>query len=411
MWSILHDIFVGIFGKLDLARRNGDAEYLAFRRGRRIGDLNPDGRPLVWLHGVSLGEVNALNGLLAELRKQTARKVGFAISTMTAAGLPAARNLSPEHAFIYPLDLSRFATQIVSRLKPKALVILDGDFWFQMMRACKQAGVPVVIVNGKLSESTSKRHGWFPSYAREMFSGVTLASVQSETMAERFARFMPRDRIQVDGNLKLDLPFSSTAHQGGGAGSLTFVFGSIHPIELDHLEAPINRILSERASVRVIIAPRHPDKFSPVVLSKYFPNVRSSWDSPSENAQLIWINKLGVLRDLFQQADVAFVGGTFCEVGGHNIAEPALAGVPVLYGPDVHTQLPLHELLQQYGASKQVANSEELYAAMLALVDNPELRDEMSASASRLRQSSQGLTARIAARILETAGLDGSESI
>jgi 3-deoxy-D-manno-octulosonic-acid transferase len=406
MWSVLHDIFVTIGGRLDLARRNGDAEYLAFRRGHRIDDLNPGGRPLVWLHGVSLGEVNALSGLLAELRKQSGGKVAFAISTMTAAGLPAARNLNPEHAFIYPLDLSRFATKIVSSLKPRALVILDGDFWFQMTRACKQAGTPIVIVNGKLSESTSKRHGWFPSYAREMFSGVALASVQSETMAERFARFMPRDRVQIDGNLKLDLPFSSTVRQGRGTGPLTFVFGSIHPIELDAIAPPINRILSERANVRVIIAPRHPDKFSPAVLSKYFPNVRSSWDALSEYVQLIWINQLGVLRELYQTADAAFVGGTFCEVGGHNIAEPALAGVPVLYGPDVHTQLPLHELLQQYGASKQVANSDQLYTAMLALIDNPELRDEMSASASRLRQSSQGLTARIAARILETAGLD-----
>jgi 3-deoxy-D-manno-octulosonic-acid transferase len=406
MWSILHDIFVGIFGKLDLARRNGDAEYLAFRRGDRIGDLNPDGRPLVWLHGVSLGEVNALSGLLAELRRQTDGKVAFAISTMTAAGLPAARNLNPEHAFIYPLDLSRFAKQIVSRLKPRALVILDGDFWFQMMRACKRAGVPIVIVNGKLSESTAKRHRWFPSYAREMFSGVALASVQSETMAERFARFMPRDRIQVDGNLKLDLPLQSRDREGAVIPGVTFVIGSIHPVELDHIAAPIARVLAERPIARVIIVPRHPDKFSPEVLSKYFPGVKSSWGA-AVDAQLVWINQLGVLRELFQQtADVAFVGGTFCEVGGHNIAEPALAGVPVLYGPDVHTQLPLHELLQQYGASTQAATPDELYAAMLALIDNPALRDEMSAAANRLRSASEGLTARIAAKILETAGLD-----
>ncbi len=206
MWSILHDIFVTIGGRLDLARRTASPEYLDYRRGRRIGDLKPDGRPLIWLHGVSLGEVNALSGLLGVLRKQTDGKVAFAISTMTEAGLPAARNLHPEHAFIYPLDRSRFAKQIVGRLKPKALVIFDGDFWFQMMRACREAGAPIVIVNGKLSESTAKRHGWFPSYAREMFSGVALASVQSETMAGRFARFMPRDRIEVDGNLKLDMP-------------------------------------------------------------------------------------------------------------------------------------------------------------------------------------------------------------
>jgi 3-deoxy-D-manno-octulosonic-acid transferase len=417
MWSILHDIFVTIGGRLDLARREATPEYLDYRRGRRIGDLQPDGRPLIWLHGVSLGEVNALSGLLAELRKQTDGKVAFAISTMTEAGLPAARNLNPEHAFIYPLDLSRFAREIVKRLKPQALVIFDGDFWFQMMQACREANVPIVIVNGKLSESTAKRHGWFPSYAREMFSGVALASVQSATMAERFASFMPRERISVDGNIKLDLPIQSAtlqsrdrwvqeSHEAKQAqGVVTFVFGSIHPLELDHIAEPINRVLAERPNARVVIVPRHPNKFSPGVLSKYFPNMSSSWDAVSADAQLIWINKLGVLRELYQQADVAFVGGTFCDVGGHNLAEPALAGVPVLYGPDVHTQLPLHELLHQYGASKQVTMPDELHAAMLALIDNPVRRDEMSEAANRLRSASQGLTARIAARILEIAGL------
>jgi 3-deoxy-D-manno-octulosonic-acid transferase len=400
MWPILHDIFVGIFGTMDLARRKPDPEYAAYRKGRRLDELKPDGRPLIWLHGVSLGEVNALGGLLTELRQQTGGKVAFAISTMTAAGLPAARNLNPEHAFIYPLDLSHYARAIVKKLKPQALVILDGDFWFQMMRACRNAGVPIVVVNGKLSESTSKRHGWFPSYAREMFSGVALALVQSGTMADRFARFMPRDRIEVGGNLKLDLPLPVATPDPR---YVTFVFGSIHPIELDHIAEPITRVLSERANVRVIIVPRHPDKFAGAAVAKYFPGQDISG---VDESRLIWINQLGVLREYYATADAAFVGGTFCDVGGHNLAEPALAGVPVLYGPDVHTQLPLHEILEAYGASKQVATANELHAAMISLIDDPALREKMAAAAIRLRSDSQGLSARIAAKILQLASLN-----
>lgn len=395
MWPILHDIFVGIFGRLDLARRKPDPEYAAYRRGRHIDDLNADNRPLIWLHGVSLGEVNALGGLLAELRKQTGGNVAFAISTMTAAGLPAARALKPDHAFIYPLDLSRHARAIVERLKPKALVILDGDFWFQMTRASKLAGVPIIVVNGKLSESTAKRHGWFPSYAREMFSGVALASVQSETMADRFARLMPRDRIEVGGNIKLDMPLPVAKPDPG---YITFVFGSIHPAELDHIVEPITRVLSERPNTRVVIVPRHPDNFTADAAAKHFPGI--------DESRLLWINRLGVLREYYATADAAFVGGTFCEVGGHNLAEPALAGVPVLYGPDVHTQLPLHEILSSYGAAKQVATPDELYAAMISLIGDPALRQKMSAAAMRLRADSQGLNARIAAKILQLAGLN-----
>jgi 3-deoxy-D-manno-octulosonic-acid transferase len=397
MWANLHDIFVEIFGRLDLGRRYASPEYTAYRQGRRIGDLKPDGRPLIWLHAVSLGEVNALRGLVEEIRRQTDGRVAIAISTMTEAGLPAARALNPEHAFIYPLDLSRFADEIVKRLQPKALVIFDGDFWFQMMRAVRVSGAPILIVNGKLSEKTARRHGWFPSYAREMFAGVALASAQSDMMAERFARFIPRERISVDGNLKLDLPGGVAVNSRSTRGDFAVVFGSIHPVELDFITSPITRFLADRPSARAIIVPRHPDKFTDGPAAKYFPCVNDS--------RLTWINKLGVLRELYQTADVAFVGGTFCEVGGHNIAEPALLGVPVIYGPDVHTQLPLHDLLQQYGASKQVASSDELYAAMIAMMDDAPLRETMAANAAKLRASSEGLTARIAAKILETASI------
>ena len=446
MWSILHDVFVALGLGLHLIYRvaggifrgdNSIREYAAYRAGLRIGELgehkDPSGssRPLLWFHGVSVGEVAALDGIIAEIRRQTGGNVKIAVSTMTSEGLRAARRLAnpPDLAFIYPLDLSFFANRIVQRLRPSALVIIDGDFWLQMLRACRAAHVPVVIVNGRLSEVSAVRYRRFPSYARQLFSGVTLASVQSETMAARFARFIPRSRIVVDGNLKLDLQPAAVSEDrretlrrrlGIDPLRLCFVFGSIHPAELNEIAEPITRLLAQHGYAQVVIAPRHPDKFSPAVLGKYFPGVRAAWfdkdgvdrDAASrdesgvaEPARLIWVNRLGVLRELYQIAGAAFVGGTFCEVGGHNLAEPALAGVPVLYGPRVHAQLPLHELLESYGASKQAATRDDLYPAMAAMVDDPALREKMAWHASRLRADSEGLTARIAASVIEIAGI------
>ncbi len=473
MWSILHDVFVALGLGLHLVYRvlrgifRGDGsirEYAAYRAGLRIGELKPDAsghsRPLLWFHGVSVGEVAALDGITAEIRRQTRGNVKIAVSTMTSEGLRAARRLAnpPDLAFIYPLDLSFFAKRVVACLRPKALVIIDGDFWLQMLRACRAAQVPVAIINGRLSESSALRYGRFPSYARQLFSGVALASVQSETMAARFARFIPRSRIVVDGNVKLDLqpaPLPEDRRDalrrrlGIDPLRLCFVFGSIHPAELDEIAEPIKRLLAQRGYVQVVIAPRHPDKFSRSALDKYFPGVRSAWvdldvsrqdisdqdildkdifandefdrkdadrDQPASGdkarpgssmrpARLIWVNRLGVLRDLYQIAGAAFVGGTFCDVGGHNLAEPTLAGVPVIYGPRVHAQLPLHELLESYGASKQVATRDDLYPAMAAIVDDPALREKMAWHASRLRADSEGLTARVAASVIEIAGI------
>jgi 3-deoxy-D-manno-octulosonic-acid transferase len=467
MWSIVHDIFVAAGLGLHLVYRvvygfvRGDSsirEYAAYRAGLRIGELGElntdasgrtlkgDGRPLLWFHGVSVGEVAALDGVIAEIRRQTAGNIAIAVSTMTSDGLRAARRLSnqPDLAFIYPLDLSFFARRVVARLRPKALVIIDGDFWLQMLRACRTAQVPVAIVNGRLSESSARHYGWFPSYARQLFSGVAMASVQSETMARRFARFIPRSRIVVDGNLKLDLQPAAASEDrrdalrrrlGIDPLRLCFVFGSIHPAELDEIAEPITRLLAQHGDVQVVIAPRHPDKFSPAVLDKYFPGVRAAWFDKEKfdkdvsdrrevdrdqsgtgdktrpgPARLIWVNRLGVLRELYQIAGAAFVGGTFCEVGGHNLAEPALAGVPVIYGPRVDAQLPLHELLDSYGASKQVATRDELYPAMAALADDPALREKMAWHARRLRADSEGLTARVAASIIEIAGIASVKS-
>jgi 3-deoxy-D-manno-octulosonic-acid transferase len=451
MWSLVHDIFVAIVLGLHLIYRalrgifrrdSSGREYAASRAGLRIGALGTsrknDTRPLIWLHGVSVGEVAALDRVIAEIRTQTGGKVAIAVSTMTSDGLRAAQRLAhqPDLAFIYPLDLSWFARRIVRELRPRVLVIVDGDFWFQMMRACRRAGIPVVVINGRLSEKSAHRYGRVPSYARQLFSGVASVSVQAETMAGRFARFIPRSRIVVDGNLKLDLQPAALSEDrrvilrrrlGIDPLRLCFVFGSIHPAELNEIAEPIKRLLGHHAHVQVVIAPRHPDKFLPAVLEQYFPSVPSAWfdedifdqdgsdrreadrdessDAREKTARLIWVNRLGVLRDLYPIAGAAFVGGTFCDVGGHNLAEPALAGVPVIYGPDVHAQLPLHELLEAYGASKQVPTRDDLYPAMAAMVDDPALREKMAWNASRLRRDSEGLTARIASRILESAGL------
>ncbi len=434
MWSIFHDIFVAAGLGLHLLWRcvrgltRGDksiSEYVTSRAGLRIGELRNgelqnDGRPLLWFHGVSVGEVAGLDGMIAAIRQQTGAGVLIAVSTMTSEGLRAARRLSnqPDIAFIYPLDLSFLAKRVVERLRPKLLVIFDGDFWLQMLSACGDARVPVMVINGRLGESSARNYARFPSYSKRLFSQIALASVQSKTMADRFAQcFVPRSRIMVDGNLKLDSAPPALSNTGRAElrcafgidpSRFCFVFGSVHPEELNAIADPIRRVLAGRGDVQIVIAPRHPEKFTRAVLDKHFPGVPAIWSESGERspdpAPIVWVNRLGVLRDLYQIAQAAFVGGTFCDVGGHNLAEPAQLGVPALYGPDVHAQVPLHEMLEAYGAARQVRTRDELYQAMAALIEDQAARLGMESNAARLRADSAGLTARVAARITHLAG-------
>jgi 3-deoxy-D-manno-octulosonic-acid transferase len=401
IWSLLHDLFATFGMGADLLVRvlkgTSTGEYVSFRLGRRIDSLSPVN---VWLHGVSTGEVLALDGVIAELRSQQPA-VRIAVSTMTADGLAMIRKFknAPDLAFIYPIDTSWFAKRIVRRLQPRVLAILDGDFWFQMLRACDRAGVPVIVINGRLSERSVRNYAKFASYSKQMFNAVELASVQSVEMEKRFEHFIAKDRIVVDGNLKLDsrsARLSDTQREalrrelGINPKSLCIVFGSIHPQELPIVSEAARQVLEKHPEVRIVMVPRHPDKFP---------------TRPDIPTSILWINRLGVLRDTYQIADVAFVGGTFCDVGGHNLAEPALLGVATIYGPRVESQVPLHEMLRAYGASRQVATAAELVAAIDALIESADLRNSTAASGKRLAQDSAGLTIRIAKRILLAAGV------
>ncbi len=433
MWSLFHDVFVAAGLGLHLLWRwvrglvRGDksiSDYAAYRAGLRIDELRipnltNDGRPVLWFHGVSVGEVAGLDGVIAAIRQQNRGNVAIAVSTMTSDGLRAARRLAnqPDLAFIYPIDLSFFAKRVVERLQPKLLVIFDGDFWFQMLTACANARVPVMVINGRLSERSTRNYARFSSYAKRLFSPIELASVQSETIADRFSQFVPRSRIVVDGNLKLDstpAALSDTRRAelrrafGIDPSHFCFVFGSVHPEELDAIADPIRRLLASHTGIQVVIAPRHPEKFTRDILDKYFPGMSATWSESDEHSRdfalIVWVNRLGVLRDLYQIAQAAFVGGTFCDVGGHNLAEPAQLGVPALYGPNVRAQVPLHEMLQAYGAARQVRTPDELYQAMAALVEDPQARLAIVSNLAKLRADSGGLTNRVAARIADLVG-------
>ena len=356
IWSILHDLFATFGMGVDLlvraVRGRSTREYATFVLAAGSISLSPVD---VWLHGVSTGEVLALDAVIAELRRQQPAMT-IAVSTMTADGLRMIRQFknAPDLAFIYPIDTSWFARRIVHRLRPKVLAILDGDFWFQMLRACDRARVPVIVINGRLSERSVRNYARLTSYSGQMFDAISLASVQSPLMAQRFSELMPGDRIVVDGNLKLDANVSPiTAQQRVDLrrgyqieeSAIVIVFGSIHPEELAIVSGAARQIIEHHPGVKVVMVPRHPDKFPTR------PNIPES---------ILWINKLGVLREIYQIADVAFVGGTFCDVGGHNLAEPALLGVATMYGPRVESQRPLDEILQSYGAARRVGTADAI---------------------------------------------------
>jgi 3-deoxy-D-manno-octulosonic-acid transferase len=432
LWSLIHDVVVGVgLGCHVLIRllqgvlRNDSSAtgYFAHRFGFYIRRLPEFEQPVFWLHGVSVGEVLAMDVIIGALRASARNGIAVVLSTMTADGLRAVQRLTnkPDASFIYPLDVSALANAIAKRLRPRALVLVDGDFWLQMLRCCRKHGAGVMVMNGRISSRSVKNYSRIPAYSRELFSCLDLVSVQSEQMVSRFAELsVPASRIVVDGNIKVDIstpPMDEFARSalirkyGLSPRLQCLVFGSIHPAELTVLSLAIRKILAARNDIQIVIAPRHPEKFNQTVLTTSFPNVRSTWygsheqQRHSENAELIWVNQIGVLRDFYQVAQLAFVGGTFCDVGGHNLLEPVHFGVPVLYGPDVSGQLPLHELLQTFQVGWQVRSEDDLIQAAMRILDDPELGLQLGKNAALLRNNARDTTNRIVRHIAHVAGL------
>src|SRR5690606_19721838 len=339
------------------------APWLAYRLVRHGGfrnaparfglELGPAVRGAIWLHGSSAGEVSLLKPLVARLERDRPG-TPLVISAYTVTGLEAARKAYPQHRVIlFPLDFSFAVRRFLAHFDPRLIVIVESEFWPNFLLAARRRGVPVVVLNGKVSEKSSRayrRTGIVPRVLR----GLTLIAVQSEEHAERFSRLgVPRERIHVTGNMKYDLARGTaddTDRQmlreglGYSPDDVVVMGGSLHPGEHEALLAAFDALPGDSRAALVLV-PRYPAD-APAVAEHveargYAAVMKTRIDrgeaAPPGRGGVLIVDTVGELGRLYAAADVAFVGGSLffrgSNKGGHNLMEPAILGVPVLFGP------------------------------------------------------------------------------
>ena len=374
---------------------------------RRLGALPPGlpaGRP-VWIHAVSVGEVKASRPLVAALRERHP-DVPLVLSTGTVTGFETARKSFPDlYVFPVPLDLPWVVRGVVRRVDPRLLLLLELEVWPSFMRAADEAGVPQVILNGRVSASSFKgyrRLGWWlPEFDR-----IDLVAAQDETYAGRIeALGVPRERIHVTGNLKHELvgaPDPTQAEALGRAVGVApdrpvWVAGSTH----DGEDEPVVRAWLEAGgpqACQLVLVPRHVDRVKDIrrMLRRLeVPHVLRSEARPDRDpGELLLVDTMGELEALFALADVVFLGGSLVPVGGHNVLEPAAAGRPVLVGPYLETCVREADILEQAGGLRVVADAGALADELRRLLGDPVARDAMGAAA---REAVRGLRGAAAA--------------
>ncbi|MDA1139719.1 MAG: 3-deoxy-D-manno-octulosonic acid transferase [Planctomycetota bacterium] len=373
----------------------------------RFGDIpiRGGGQPCLWIHAASVGEVQAARPLVAECQ-QRFPNLEIAISTQTQTGQEMARRTLPECiSFYYPLDLSPIVRRALDRIRPDCIALVEREIWPNFTSVAKSRGIPVVQVNSRLSSSSLKGYRWLYPVIGKTLQSIDHFIVQSEEYAERLRQLAIHEkRIQVAGNLKYDgIPTTIDSSEvdrlrketGIRANTPVWVCGSIHPQEVSVAIRAWRQCLAETPEVQLLLAPRHMEKITDIErdlralgVAHVRKTEKSRGDLPEKTVLIA--DTMGELRGIYALATVVFVGGTFNEVGGHNLIEPAAFGKPVLFGPHIHAQSADASALVAAGGAEQCQTEEMLAKQLRRLFNDRAHAESMGLRAQEVILSNTG---------------------
>lgn len=337
----------------------------------------PKGRPVIWIHAVSVGEAKSAKGLLSNLKREYPHAFILA-TTATGGGLDEAkRSLQEADAIsLMPFDVSWVMRKWARVLQPKLLLLVESDFWLQHMRQVKKQGGQIVLVSGKISERSANRFAKVPFFASRLFSLFDHVLVQNEEYRLRFVSLLKENTsLQIGGNLKLDaLPEKRNMriNRAFAQNGLSIAIISTHAPEEEELLSALQSL-----SVLIYLAPRHPERFG--LVAKMLEDAKIPYcrwgdrERIAGNVRVVLVDAMGQIPNVCALCDIAIVAGSYSShVGGHNILEPTLYGLPVFFGPHMHNQNELAWRVLQAGAGKQV-KVEELAAEIEQFSREPEV--------------------------------------
>ncbi len=352
----------------------------------RFGDFPPLPAGSLWIHAVSVGEVRAALPLIRALRDQRPEQP-LLVTTTTLTGSRQVREALGERVLhVYaPYDLPGAVARFLRNARPRMAVIMETELWPNLLRQCAAADIPVLIANARLSERSARGYARIGRLTRSMLQDVTLIAAQADADAQRF-RALGAQRVEAVGNLKYDLTLpEELAEQGQalrrerlGANRPVWIAASTHAGEDEPILDAFAQLRVRWADLLLLLVPRHPERFDSVAAlcqQRGFNLVRRSTQQPCRPDTAVFLgDSMGELLRFYAAADLAFVGGSLVATGGHNVLEPALLGLPVLFGPHMFNFTEAGERLLEAQAAAQVANAAELAAVVDRWLDNPELR-------------------------------------
>jgi 3-deoxy-D-manno-octulosonic-acid transferase len=394
--------------------RMGLAERLGFipAHVRLSGGEPGPNQGTIWLHAVSVGEVLASAGLVAALRARFPDR-RIVISTTTAAGQVLARQRFGEaNVFFVPLDFAFAIRPWLRALRPELLILAETEFWPNFLRLARQSGCRIAVVNARISDRSFPRYRLARRFFQHVLANVDVFLAQSEQDRLRLlAMGASPQRTHVSGNLKFETPpppYSPLLEMlrrqvKASASHPVLVFGSTVEGEDELLLPVIGRILQQFPDAMVILAPRHPERFQKVAdlleQSGFRFWRRSQWtEDITLRGGVFLLDSIGELASLYSLAAIAFVGGSLVPRGGHNILEPAQAGVAIVVGPHTENFRDILSIFRNAGAVKEVTAA-QLSPLLLHLLQHEDERSEIGRRAEENVRLHSGATMRTLAAL------------
>jgi 3-deoxy-D-manno-octulosonic-acid transferase len=373
---------------------------------------NPDLHQSIWVHAVSVGEVNAAVPLIEALMRRY-RNVPLVITTVTPTGSERVQKLFGRRAFhVYlPYDLTASIERFLDRVRPRLAVVMETEIWPNLFMTCSDRGIPIVVANARLSERSLRGYGPVRPLARRAIRCASFVAAQSPSDAERLRLLgAPPERLAVVGNLKFDMELPEGVRERGteyrrgwGEARPVWIAASTHEGEELAVLKAHTAVLRRFPDALLLVAPRHPERFKPVATAcralGFRTGTRSENGRPDATCQCFVIDSMGELLSFYAGADVAFVGGSLIPVGGHNLLEPAALMKPVLVGPYTFNFAEITEGLIAAHAATRIADGEALGPALVRLLAREQERLSMGEAARTVVNHERGAVERTMAII------------
>jgi 3-deoxy-D-manno-octulosonic-acid transferase len=371
------------------------------------------GEPVIWIHAVSVGEVFAILGLAKELQRRLP-SYGLFISTVTDTGQELARkHFGADRTFYFPMDFAFAIRPYLRALRPKLVIVAETEFWPNFMRLAQANGAQVAVVNARISDRSWPQYRRFRYFIGKALAHVELFLAQTPDDAKRLRTLgASAEKVRVTGNLKFDVSAPAPAPvvdrlrnciAATGAGPV-IVCGSTVDGEEPLLLKAFADVVQKHPNALMILAPRHPERFSAVAALLEERSIpfcrRSEWRDQSLSGHVLLLDSIGELAPIYGLADIAFVGGSLVPRGGHNIIEPAQLGRAIVVGTYTENFRDIVALFLRRDAVK-IATAAELSTMFLVLLADPEERARIGERAAQTVRSQAGATTRSADAIEE----------